>query len=75
MLQHLQKFMASSKYPQVIVPRSSWEPSLTKSPQGELIMMFFGNITNPPPVGSDTCEIQKLQGIRYKFQNYETNIL
>ena len=48
---------------QVMVPRSSWEPSLTKSPNGELIMMFFGNITNPPPVGSDTCDMRHQVGV------------
>ena len=57
------------KLAEVIVPRSSWEPSLTKSPQGELIMMFFGNITNPPPVGSHTCNIMKQQGSRTKLLN------
>lgn len=40
---------------QTLFPRSSWEPGLARGPNGELLVMFFGNITNPPPVGSPEC--------------------
>lgn len=41
---------------ETVFPRSSWEPGLAKNPlTGELVVMFFGNISNPPPVGSDAC--------------------
>ena len=40
---------------ETMFPRSSWEPSLARGPNGELLLMFFGNITNPPPVGSKYC--------------------
>ena len=38
-----------------VVNRTSWEPALARSPKGELLMMFFGNLSNPPPVGSAAC--------------------
>jgi len=40
-----------------LFPRSSWEPGLATNPKtGELVLMFFGNITNPPRVGSSLCQ-------------------
>ena len=41
---------------ETVFPRSSWEPGLAKNPlTGELIVMFFGNITNPPDIESPPC--------------------
>lgn len=37
-----------------LVPRSSWEPGVTKAPDGSLIVLFFGNLT-PPVAGSTLC--------------------
>jgi len=42
---------------EVLFNRSSWEPGLTIGPGGELVMLFFGNMSNPPPVGSPDCVI------------------
>ena len=38
-----------------LFPRSSWEPALARAPNGSLVVMFFGNISNPPAVGSPAC--------------------
>lgn len=48
---------------EVLFPRSSWEPALTTTPgaDGELVMLFFGNISNPPAVGSPACAIPSMQ--------------
>ena len=40
---------------ETLFPRSSWEPALARGPNGELLLMFFGNMTNPPPLGSKYC--------------------
>ena len=40
-----------------LFPRSSWEPALARAPNGSLVVMFFGNISNPPAVGSLACLI------------------
>eukprot|EP00040_Diaphanoeca_grandis_P019234 m.101357 g.101357 ORF g.101357 m.101357 type:complete len:436 (-) comp27326_c1_seq2:120-1427(-) len=40
---------------ETLVERSSWEPGIARGPRGELLMMFFGNISHPPPVGSPEC--------------------
>ena len=43
---------------EVLVERSSWEPALATHPvTGALVMMFFGNTTNPPIAGSAACAI------------------
>ena len=46
---------------ETLVRRTSWEPSLARGPKGELVMMFFGNISNPPPVGSPACAMPSLE--------------
>lgn len=44
------------KLAETVFQRSSWEPGLAKnSVTGELVVMFFGNITNLPPIDSPTC--------------------
>eukprot|EP00729_Bicosta_minor_P014653 gene14653-23843_t len=36
---------------ETVFPRTSWEPAIAKNPQtSELVVMFFGNITAPPPL-------------------------
>jgi hypothetical protein len=41
---------------EVVFPRSSWEPSIAKNPKtGELVVMFFGNITSPPDMLGPGC--------------------
>jgi hypothetical protein len=36
--------------------RSTWEPALARNPaSGELVLMFFGNLSRAPPVGSAEC--------------------
>ena len=43
---------------EVLHPRSSWEPGLAMGPGGSpLVLMFFGNISAPPPVGSEACAV------------------
>ena len=40
---------------ETLFPRSSWEPALARGLNGELLLMFYGNMTNPPPPGSKYC--------------------
>lgn len=39
----------------IFANRSSWEPMLARAPNGSLVAMFFGNQSNPAPVGSPEC--------------------
>ena len=41
--------------------RTSWEPSLARGPNGELLVMFFGNLSSPPAVGSSACAMPSLE--------------
>ncbi len=41
---------------EIIFPRTSWEPSIARAPSGELVIMFFGNLTNPPDLNSAGCQ-------------------
>ena len=58
---------------ETVFSRSSWEPGIAKNPfNGELVLMFFGNMTNPPPVGSPACMIPSLE---YNLTTINTYIL
>ena len=60
---------------ETVFPRSSWEPGLAKNPlTGELIVMFFGNITNPPSVDSPVCIEAKERNQEYNLTNMNTFI-
>ena len=60
---------------ETVFPRSSWEPGLAKNPStGELIVMFFGNITNPPDIESPSCVDAKEFNQDYNLTSMNTFI-
>lgn len=46
---------------EVMFERASWEPSIARAPDGSLVLMFFGNLSSPPPPGSEACQIPSFE--------------
>ena len=48
-----------------LVGRSAWEPSLATDPvTGALVLMFYGNASEAPPVGSPACRLPRTTSAR-----------
>ena len=61
---------------ETLFPRSSWEPSVARNPAtGALVLMFFGNVSAPPPAGSAACSMRRAdRSLEYNLSTENTYI-